>query len=546
MSHTPLRLALVTPRYFSAMIGGAEMLLKGYAEQLQARGHDVEVLTTCVRRHFPVVNEFAPGAVTVDGVRVRRFRADFSVVERFSVLHHKLQTTTLSYREVQQLLANQLTSSELCDYLRTQREQYDLVLIAPLPFGVTIAAAQAAADRAVWIPCLHDEPFAYTSIVREQLESARGILFNTSAEETFARQQLKLRNPATAVVGMGIEPAPEQVDGPRFREQHAISGTMLFYAGRLLPQKNVPLLIEYVQRFRREVAADLTLVLSGEASSGVDTDVEGVLYVGELAREELYAAYAAADLFCQPSLNESFSIVLMEAWQQGRPVLVHADCPVTHMHVERSGGGWMFRDFTSFAQALQVVRTNAAVAHQRGAAGRAYVAENYGWDRVIKRLEAALAQFLAPQPLAAELAQRGIRRALEFTRERYEARMEALIEEVVPAGTAAAVAQPLLNLLQHAQIGLPDYAVQSELPVVGDLIEWVRRQSTAHIKEPYLDVIIEQQNHFNATLIEQLQRIFEQQQRYQRMLERRIRQLEQQLSTLTPTDQPHSAMENNQ
>ena len=81
----------------------------------------------------------------------------------------------------------------------------------------------------------------------------------------------------------------------------------------------------------------------------------GVRDLGYLDAAAKAAAYAAAAVVCQPSVNESFSIVLMEAWLAGTPVLVHARCPVTTHHVFQAGGGLAFDDFYEFAEALDLL-----------------------------------------------------------------------------------------------------------------------------------------------------------------------------------------------
>ena len=109
----------------------------------------------------------------------------------------------------------------------------------------------------------------------------------------------------------------------------------------------MPLLIEYALRYRAVRHADLTLVLAGDGPVTVPADTSGVRDLGYLDLAAKTAAYAAAAVVCQPSVDESFSIVLMEAWLAGTPVLVHARCPVTTHHVFQSGGGLAFDGFTS-------------------------------------------------------------------------------------------------------------------------------------------------------------------------------------------------------
>ena len=49
-----------------------------------------------------------------------------------------------------------------------------------------------------------------------------------------------------------------------------------------------------------------------------------------------------------PSANESFSLVVLEAWVAGVPVVVNGRCAVTREHCERSGGGLWFDGYAQF------------------------------------------------------------------------------------------------------------------------------------------------------------------------------------------------------
>lgn len=82
---------------------------------------------------------------------------------------------------------------------------------------------------------------------------------------------------------------------------------------------------------------------------------EHIQDLGFVHLQDKYDAYAAAEFLLQPSLMESFSIVIMEAWLAGTPVMVHAGCSVTKDHVERSGGGLHFKDYPSFAEGLELL-----------------------------------------------------------------------------------------------------------------------------------------------------------------------------------------------
>ena len=110
-----------------------------------------------------------------------------------------------------------------------------------------------------------------------------------------------------------------------------------------------------------------------------------VVDLGDVDVQERQDAYAAADLFIQPSVHESFSIVLMEAWLQGTPALVHADCAVTRQAAEASGGGLTFKDFGEFAAALDLLLADAELRRQMGRRGREYVLATCDWADVARR-----------------------------------------------------------------------------------------------------------------------------------------------------------------
>ena len=72
-----MKIAFVTPRYGTNVIGGAEAAARALAEHLVADlGHDVEVFTTCALEYTTWANELEPGTELVNGVSVHRFLSD--------------------------------------------------------------------------------------------------------------------------------------------------------------------------------------------------------------------------------------------------------------------------------------------------------------------------------------------------------------------------------------------------------------------------------------------------------------------------------------
>lgn len=512
-------IGVVAPRYGPQVLGGAESGIRSWAEQLAARGYRVEALTTCTLNMGEWVNHLRPGVEQINGVTVRRFST--STVD-MGVFHTLLQRANrgerLRYNEEQRFMANNLRSAELERHIAERASEYSCLLYTPYLFGTSYWPSLLAPENAVMLPCLHDEPSARLELFREMLERSAALFFNADPESVLASETLHVANPYRTRIGYGFPDQPPVGDAARFRAQTGIEAPFLFYAGRLEHAKNVPLLLEYFARYKAERPGPLALVLTGNGGVPVPTRPD-VIALGMLAEHELLIdGYAAALALCQPSHNESFSIVLMDAWQQGRPALIPTACAVTRDHVEKSGGGYLYADYEQFRAGLDALQADPAHADALGERGRAYVEEQYGWSHLLERMERSIAQFSRPRSLYARLAQRGVTRALAFTRQRFEDELLQIVGQAGATSPAPLAMAQQEELRQQAQVARPGYQIRSGLPLVGPAVAWLRRQLTSHLKEPYLDPVFAEQERFNRELLDTLLPALDASQREQRRL----------------------------
>lgn len=522
-------IAFVAPRYGADILGGAERLVRGWAEHLAAAGYHVAVLTTCVASMGDWRNVYDPGEEELNGVTIRRFPVDQVDQGAFhGVLVKANRGDVVTYRDERRFMQHNLQSSALNRYLHDHADQFACVLFAPYLFGTTFWAMQALPDKAIIIPCLHDEPSARFSMFREMLERAAGLFFNAPAECEFAVNDLKVVNPHRAVTGYGFDLDGPRGDGASFRERYNLPDQVLLYAGRLEVGKNVPLLLDYFVRYKNEHPGPLTLALTGSGDVPLPSRPD-IVALGRLPEAEMPDAFAAALALCQPSLNESFSIVMMESWLQGRPVLVHADSAVTSGHVAASGGGYAFADYAAFSAALQRLSADPAHADELGQRGRAYVAQHYAWNVVTPQFVEHIAAFTHPRSLYQRLGQRGIVRALDFTPARFADALLDVVEHGLQSLGAPLSVQQRQSLAQLTQVGAANYTIRSGLPVVGRLIAWTRRQMTSHLKEPYLDPIVQRQETFNQQMLATMLPLLEQSLHAQRRLQREVELLREQI-----------------
>ena len=88
-----------------------------------------------------------------------------------------------------------------------------------------------------------------------------------------------------------------------------------------------------------------------------------IRHLGFLDDTDKFDAMAAAELLIMPSYFESLSMVALEAWALGRPVLANGKCDVLKGQCIRSNAGLYY-------ETLRRVRRNAATRSNRTAGWR--------------------------------------------------------------------------------------------------------------------------------------------------------------------------------
>ena len=107
-------------------------------------------------------------------------------------------------------------------------------------------------------------------------------------------------------------------------------------------------------------------------------------HLGFLDDRDKFDALAASDLLIMPSYFESLSMVALEAWALGRPVLANGRCDVLKGQCIRSNAGLYYENYEEFAEALYSLESNGPLNARLGRNGREFFQRNYAWP-VIER-----------------------------------------------------------------------------------------------------------------------------------------------------------------
>ena len=379
-----MKLIFVTPWFGEHATGGMETITRQTAIRLHRAGYAVEVITTCIRNFQSdwATNFYRPGLDTFEGLPVRRFaveRRDKTAFDRVNA--QLMQGKRVSRVDEERFLREMFRCPTLFEHIGARRDEA-LFFFAPYMFPTTYRGAAIAPHRSAIIPCLHDEGYAYLDVFRRLMPTVRALLFFVHAEKALA-ERIYGTPPGQirAVIGGGVDD-DLRGDAQRFRQTYGIDGPFFLYVGRKESGKNVPQLLRYWQHYTegREEATRLLLLGKGDIALPPGAAVTDLGFVN---RQDKMDAYAAATALIQPSLNESFSLVLMESWLLKTPVLVHGRCTVTREHVRRANGGLYYNDFAEFAATVDYLLQEKTIARKMGQNGRRYVLEHYRWPTII-------------------------------------------------------------------------------------------------------------------------------------------------------------------
>ncbi len=389
---TKRRIAFVAPRFLlGKSVGGAETLLRRLAEHLATHDYDVDFLTTCAQDHFTWANAIEPGTRRVGPLNVYFFPVDEDRnKDSFLAIQDRIcHGAVISREEELEWHRNNINSKPLYDYLRKAGKDYHRIIMGPYLFGLIYSACLIQPDRTWLLPCLHDEPFARLTTIREMFHTVAGCLFNALPERDLAVRLYDITDKPAHIVGLGIDDFT--ADAKAFRCLHKIESPFLIYSGRREPLKGTPLLLDYVNAFRQRTQIDLRLVLTGTGPIDPPPSLAPyVLDLGFVTETEKHNAMAAALAFCHPSVNESLSIVLLEAWLAGTPALVHAGGEVMPYHCRLANGGFWFRNYPEFEEFTMLLIAQPDMRRNLGVNGRQYVLRNYNWETIGQRLCVAL------------------------------------------------------------------------------------------------------------------------------------------------------------
>ena len=375
-----MKLAVVVQRYGADLNGGAELHARYIAEHLAPHA-DVEVLTTSTTDYITWKNDLPSGRETVNDIPVRRFPVsrprdpdDFG--RRSAVVFDEQHSIAA---ELAWLRSEGPTSPALISHLRHAGHEYDFCIFFSYRYYHAYHGIRVTGPRAVLVPTAERDPALGLRIFHGSFRNVRAVMYNSHEERALITGVSGNETVPGVVVGIGSE-VPADPSPERFRQATGIDGPVIIYVGRIDENKGCRELFSHFQRFAR-VMPELTLVLIGNPVMPVP-DHPRIRHLGFVTDQEKFDAMAAADLLVMPSYYESLSMVTLEAWALGRPVLANGRCDVLCGQCVRSNAGLYYETYEEFAEALHAILAHRGLREALGANGRDYFDRHYRWPTI--------------------------------------------------------------------------------------------------------------------------------------------------------------------
>ena len=144
----------------------------------------------------------------------------------------------------------------------------------------------------------------------------------------------------------------------------------------------------YFSTYSKE-QGDATLALMGIKLMPIPNE-PFVRFAGMLPETERLEALEAANVVLVPSPYESLSLLALESFAVGTPILANARSDVLMDHCQRSNAGLYYENREEFVECLKLLMNNSDLRTKMGQNGQEYVRLNYSWNVILEKYEAII------------------------------------------------------------------------------------------------------------------------------------------------------------
>lgn len=212
--------------------------------------------------------------------------------------------------------------------------------------------------------------------------------------EIYSIPQKRMAVIPNGIVRGKIHASLDPQEAEDLRKSHDINprDRMVFFCGRMTYQKGPDLLVRAIP-FILEKHRYMTFIFAGEGDMSSecerlakDLKIERFCrFLGYISGREKERLLCACDIVCVPSRNEPFGIIILEAWDAGKPVVATEAVNIIRNFVD---GLLAYVQPESIAWCINRLMDNPEEMKKQGLAGQRRIESEFGWDRIAERTEA--------------------------------------------------------------------------------------------------------------------------------------------------------------
>lgn len=382
-----MRIAYVVPRYGERVVGGAEMGARKLAEHLVSElGWQVEVFTTCALDHRTWADELSPGTTDERGVVVHRFPSRSGRAPDFDARSTPLLSAprSVSPGDAERWLRWQ--GPDCPDAVEAAlASAAERICAYPYLYLPIVDVVRRGGERTVLHPAAHDEAPLHLPCFDDVFARTGALFLHTLSEQVLVNRRFPaVASLPQAVLGLGVDEVGEGSADDARAALGLGAAPYVLCLGRVDPLKGTDLLVRYFAAYKQRRPGPLRLVLAGPVGKAPPAHPD-VVAAGPVDEATKWGLLSGADLLVSPSPYESFSLVVLESWLCGVPVVVNGACGPTVEHCQLSGGGAWFDGYASFEVVLDRLLGDPQLRGALARRGGRYVADRFRWPTLIRR-----------------------------------------------------------------------------------------------------------------------------------------------------------------
>ena len=384
------KIAIVVQRYGLEISGGAEYHARLIAEKL-ARHFTVEVFTTTAYDYITWDHFYEKQRETLNGIMVNRFRVDkprdpqaFGRIQH--VVFHEEHSAADELRWLEE--EGPLVPG-LIEALERREGEFAYFIFFSYRYYHSYWGVKRLARKALLVPTAEHDQVVYLDLFKEYFSLPAAIVYNSVEEKELLNRVSGNSAIYGDVVGIGSE-IPARFAAEATCRELGIRNKYAVYIGRLDENKGVPELLRFYLQLLGEEKNVLDLLLIGKALIDIPEHPR-IRHLGFRSDREKFDLLKGCEFLIIPSQFESLSMVTLEAWALGKPVLANGRTEVLRGQCRRSNGGLWYGNYDEFREAFLVLQEDGEWRGRLGTNGEKYFQANYSWPVIEAKYLAIIA-----------------------------------------------------------------------------------------------------------------------------------------------------------